>query len=272
MTIFGVEWEELALNHVEEFLAGAGREALTWEAKGTNLRREHITKQVCGFANAVDQGFLLLGLEFRDDEWQATGLDFPGGDPPVWVSNVVRETLRPRPTIDVQSWDVGDGKHVAVVRIDPVAEPPCMTTGGQVYERVTGETISVGDPTDLRALYERGSTASSRAEHAALRAMESIDQGVGGWLGAFLRLPLAVAPIGRAPDIASRAFALGVEQRIQQAVDALPREPLYPERGLGQLRGSTVRVSQDADSSRPTLILSSLGGSESHGMEALRDC
>jgi hypothetical protein len=101
VTIFGVPWEELELGHVKRFLAGAHREPLTWEARGTALRSEQVTKHVCGFANAVDGGYLLLGFDLIDDEWRATGCSFPGDDPPVWVSNVVRTTLSPRPRIDV---------------------------------------------------------------------------------------------------------------------------------------------------------------------------
>jgi hypothetical protein len=62
VTIFGVPWEELELEHVERFLEGAGREALTWEAKETQLRSEQVTKHVGAFANAAEGGYLLLGL------------------------------------------------------------------------------------------------------------------------------------------------------------------------------------------------------------------
>ena len=155
MTIFGVPWKELELEDVQQFLTTAGREPLTWEAKGTELRSEQVTKYVGGFANAAEGGYLLLGFELVDGQWRATGCDFPGDDPPVWVSNIVRTTLRPRPRIDVLSWEI-DGKRAVVVRVDPVAEPPCVTTGGQLYQRVSGETIPVGDLTDVRALYEPG--------------------------------------------------------------------------------------------------------------------
>lgn len=148
MTIFGVPWDELELHHVEAFLSHSGPEPLTWEAKGTEIRAEHVTKHVGGFANAVDGGYLLLGFVREGEEWRPTGFAFPENDPPAWVSRIVRETLSPRPRIDVQSWDVGDGMRAAVVRVDPVAEPPCMTNGGQVYLRVLGETITVKDPTD----------------------------------------------------------------------------------------------------------------------------
>ena len=52
VTIFGVSWAELQVDHVRRFLADAGPEPLLWEAKGTELRADVIRVQVCGFANS----------------------------------------------------------------------------------------------------------------------------------------------------------------------------------------------------------------------------
>jgi hypothetical protein len=97
VTIFGVPWRELELRHVEAFLADAGGEPLTWEAKGNELPRPaSIAKHVNGFANAIDGGYLLLGFERHEAVWRATGVDFPDNDAPVWVANIVGDRLRPR--------------------------------------------------------------------------------------------------------------------------------------------------------------------------------
>lgn len=116
MTIFGVDWDDLQLEHVEAFLASAGGEPLTWEAKGTELRAEQVTKHTCGFANAIEGGYLLLGFQRDGGAWKATGCAFPGGDPPVWVSNVVRNTLRPRPRVDVRGWPTKGKKRAAAAK------------------------------------------------------------------------------------------------------------------------------------------------------------
>ena len=81
MTIFGIPWEELQLEHVLAFLNAAGREPLTWEAKGGEVRPEHVTKNVGGFANTVNGGYLLLGFESSGGAWTATGFKCPGDDP-----------------------------------------------------------------------------------------------------------------------------------------------------------------------------------------------
>ena len=246
MTIFGVRWNDLKLEHVEEFFAGAEREPLTWEAKGTELRREHVTRHVCGFANAAEGGYLLLGFELVDERWRATGCEFPGDDPPVWVSNVVRMTLRPRPRIDVHQWEISEGKRAAVVRVDPVAEPPCVTAGGQLYERVSGETIPVGDPSDVRALYDRGRASAARAEANALRAVEEVAVSALVSSDPFLILALAVAPVGTAPDISAKVFAPRADARLEERIAALPGEPLFSEAGWDGVRAITTRVTQDS--------------------------
>ena len=258
MTIFGVEWEGLTLSHVEGFLSAAEREPLSWEAKGTELRAEQVTKQVAGFANAEEGGYLLLGFELVDGEWRTSGCAFPGDDPPVWVSNVVRTTLRPRPRLDVAHWEVGENKHVAVVRVDPVAEPPCVTSGGQLYERVSGETIPVKDPADIRALYERGRAAAERAEAVALRAIDAVNLGEtasppGG--GPWLYINVAIAPVGTARDIAARVFAPGIDAELIEDIDSMPTEPIaFEDRHTPRI--STRRVSQDAVtiSTRPEFV------------------
>jgi hypothetical protein len=230
MTIFGVPWAKLELSHVEAFLGGAGREPLTWEAKGTTVRPEQVTKHVGGFANAAEDGYLLLGFEHDGSSWEATGCAFPGDDPPVWVSNVVRSTLRPRPRIDVRDWPgKTKKKRCAVVRVEPVAEPPCVTTGGQLYERVSGQTIPVGDAGDVRALYERGAAAVARAEKTALRALDVIGVNDLPGIPCALLLALTIAPVGYADDIAARLFTSDLERSLRSLLGELPTEPLFFE-------------------------------------------
>ena len=59
-----------------------------------------------------------------------------------------------------------DGSLVAVVVVEPIDVPPCMS-GGSVFERVSGKTVPVTDPAVLRSLFARGEAAR---ESAAKRA------------------------------------------------------------------------------------------------------
>jgi len=200
-----------------------GSEPLTWEAKGTDLPRpDSIAKHACGFANAVDESYLLLGFERNGGGWRATGLDFPCDDPPVWVSAIVRDHLRPAPRVDIRDWPAGP-KRAAVVRVEPVAEPPCQTRGGQVYERVSGATVPVGEASDLRRLYERGQAAATRAEASAGRAALAIGIDEETAAPCHLLLGLAVAPVGIPRDIAAHLFTPEFARTLKRLVDELPR-------------------------------------------------
>lgn len=63
MTIFGAPLHELTLETLREFMASAEDEPLLWEAKATQISPGEVRKQVCGFANSHDGGYLILGAD-----------------------------------------------------------------------------------------------------------------------------------------------------------------------------------------------------------------
>jgi hypothetical protein len=210
VTIFGVPWDQLELEHVRAFLADAGPEPLLWEAKGTEVTKGEIRVQVCGFANSHEGGFLILGATENDDgAWTLDGVEFPN-DPPTWISDVVGSgAVTPYPDgLDTRARSVGNGRHVAVVRIPAIAMPPCNTRG-RVYERVSGKTIPVTVPLRLAALFGRGDQARAAAHTSAGQAAaEAMERGVGhsSHDDTHIQFGLGLASAGYAPDIASRLF------------------------------------------------------------------
>jgi hypothetical protein len=95
----------------------------------------------------------------------------PHDEPGTWVDDVV-ETIRPRPKTDSRVWELDDDCAVAVVQVEPVAVPPCMTAGGQIYERTSGKTVRVTDPLVLARLNERGTAATQTARDGADRVVK----------------------------------------------------------------------------------------------------
>lgn len=224
MTIFGVDWNELTLERIEQFLADSGPEPLLWEAKGVRVDRGEVRRQVCGFANSHDGGYLIIGADESDGVWSLDGVEFPD-EPPLWISSVVGDGgVTPYPDgLDTRSFSRAEGRYVAVVRIPPMATPPC-NTHGTVYERVSGRTISVREPLRLAALFERGDGARTRANNkAALAAATAMLRGAGhrDYADEFIQFGLGVAAAGYAPDIASRLFSQGVEHDVWAIFEAV---------------------------------------------------
>jgi hypothetical protein len=96
---------------------------------------------------------------------------------------------------------------VIVVQVEPVAEPPCMTPQGRVYERVSGETVPVEDPALLDRLFRRGEHARGRAEQFARRAAKRALEGSGWSHERSAAIAIGLAAVGReTDDIGSRLF------------------------------------------------------------------
>lgn len=171
ISIFDVPWSAVELEHVQSFLAEAGEEGLTWDAKsdgllsgrGGQLKPGSIAKAACAFANQLG-GYIIVGAERRSREspWELPGAALPGDEPKLWLGKAVGQ-LRPVPRHDIRVWPTEDGRHVAVVQVEPITRTPCMTRDGRVYERVTSESKPVDDPARLHDLLQRGEQARSRA-------------------------------------------------------------------------------------------------------------
>ena len=182
-TIFGCESGSLSLDHVRAFLASADAEGLQWEAKGRRLDEHSIGKTVCAFSNSHDGGYLILGANCdADGRFTLGGLAF-ADEPRLWISNVVRDGLRPYPRIDIHAFPIDETNHVAVVWTPPLADPPCICRG-TVYERVTGASPVVKDPSRLAELYQRGDLAHASARVAAVNTNHGLLGSLMEWLGA----------------------------------------------------------------------------------------
>jgi len=236
-SIFGVPWDDLTPEAVEAFLADAGDEPLTWEAKGTlRPRPQSVRKHVCAFANANDGGFYIIGArrEGKSGPWRLDGVDFEGIEPAQWLSNVIRNGLRPIPHYDVWSPPAEEAKRLAIVKVDAVAEPPCMTTGGDVFVRVSGESVPVEDPATLRRLFDRGEARIAATEAEALRAVDLDPANRQVVDGPFLSIGLAYAPTGRADDVAGRLFGRAYGETLLETTRRLPPSPVFDSHGANE--------------------------------------
>jgi hypothetical protein len=233
LNFFGTPWDDLTLERVTAFMAEQEDEGLTWETKGTEIRSASVLKAVCGFANQVG-GFLIIGARREGGRWVLDGVAFPD-EPRVWLSNVIDGGLDPRPTFDVHAWEVEEGRHVAVMRVEQIATPPCVTSSGQVYQRLPGKTEPVSEASILARLFERGERARESAEALALQAVEREFALAGS---AYLVIHVGVGPTGTADDIAAVLFGPTFEEGVSESFERLPNEPLLsqPSEGLFSIK------------------------------------
>jgi hypothetical protein len=224
-SIFGTSWDELESADVERFLKTAERESILWEAKGgrTQPRPGTIHKQVCGFANALG-GYLILGADKQEDGWDLGGVAFEDAEPERWISDCVG-ALRSPPRYDVKLWSARNG-GLAVIQVEPVVVPPCMTPSGVVYERVAGETRPVTEPLVLLDLTTRGRESRGRARQLAVEhACSLVKTPPERREGVPPAFALALTAVGPPPDITVRPFSRSFFHRLEEW--PLPRLPIF---------------------------------------------
>ena len=263
-SLFRVPWSDLDKPHVVRFLADAGDEGLTWEAKGDAkesrwLRREQIEKAVSGFANSQLGGVLVIGAERKegDQGWVLTGLLPPDEDEvELAISKVIRTGVQPIPAFRIKVWPTTDGRKAAVLWIPPIDRPPVITRDGRVFERTTGATEPVKDPALLSRLFEAGMeaerTAADKAMQASRRALNGPPGTIGDgdildWNDASSqqgRLCLGVAATAYEPSLKNRLHRL----EYAKAIENLMRADLVCARAMGNLPGDQYSLRQSRES------------------------
>ena len=87
--------EAVSLDDLRQALRRAGDEDDRWEAKGGEVRSEHVQRAVAGLANR-EGGFVVIGAERTADGWALTGQQPPRDDEPgTWLSRVLRSDFGP---------------------------------------------------------------------------------------------------------------------------------------------------------------------------------
>lgn len=216
---FGTDWDNLTATALEDFLADAGEEGWTWEAKGGEQPHAHsVVKAVCGFANARG-GFLIVGAQRGTGAaWSLPGCRFKG-EASTWLTSVIAAGVKPQPVFDVRVFERGEGRKAAVVAVAPAAVPPCMTATGVVYIRVSGQTVPVVDQRVLADLLGRGIAAREQAEALAVRAANRALEGIKPAPQETIALSLALCPVEGPKDKARVLFERSTAMHICEVVE-----------------------------------------------------
>ena len=104
------------------------------QARSRASGKNTIRKAGCGLANQIG-GFVILGARWdkSDRVWRLSGVVIDHSEPELWIGQLIGD-LRPAPRFEAKAWKLDRDRTVAVVRVEPVDEPPCMTPQGHVYE------------------------------------------------------------------------------------------------------------------------------------------
>lgn len=203
-TPWGKPLRDTTLEDLRTFFAEAGDEGVTWEAKGTELiSKREIRKHVCGFANTLG-GFLILGAAETSTGWLLSGLCFPEREAAKWLEAVCRSGLSPAPELAAAEFSIDADSKVVVLEVWPSSVPPVLIEG-RAYERVSGATIPVTDPSILGELIRRGRSQLVAMRESAENAAREVSRAIDGSDSASVpalpreRVAVALAPLG-VPD------------------------------------------------------------------------
>lgn len=199
---------------------------MIWEAKGDpppekvekagerRIRSQHIQTPVCALANQVG-GTLIVGAtrDKTSKQWSLPGVVPPNDEMKSWVERAVNQ-VRPTPRHRVHTIDLESGNVVVLVEVERETNTPCMTASGEVYERVSSESVKVTDPTRLAALMERGRAAIKSAELLAQRSAEALEGEREAMARCTIWVTLVIAATEYQPDISSRLFATDMRDQL----------------------------------------------------------
>jgi hypothetical protein len=242
--LFPVVWKDLTADHVEAFLRDQTDEGLTWEAKGD--RQPHpdsVRKAVCGFANSAG-GYLIVGAERNEDGWTLPGVVFSVEEPATWLASLIAPSgVTPVPWFDIKLFERPDGRHAAVVAVEQLAAPPCITASGIVYQRVSGSTLPVLDQRVLADLTEQGQAVRSNAEATALRMAQHMLGEPAIHEPQESLFSVALCPIGGPADKAAVLFTRSFVERFSRIVhEKLQADPMLSYSTVFSQRQDSVHV------------------------------
>ena len=142
VNINGKEWDKLNPSDIEKLIAEQDfEESFYFEFKDDRTTSKKIAKEVSAFANTFG-GYIFIGI--TDDkniegcsEWNEQR-----------IHATIYDSITPTPSFDVKKFTCSN-KIVYVIKIEEGAEPPYITSSGQIFERVSSSSQPIKDSSKL---------------------------------------------------------------------------------------------------------------------------
>lgn len=148
VNINGKNWSQLQSSDILILLSEQDfDESFYFEFKDDRVSTKKIIEEVSALANTFG-GYIFIGVSDNKQvegcmEWNEQK-----------IHSVIHDSITPTPSFDVKKFTL-DGKTVYVIKIDEGAEPPYITSGGKIYERLSSGSFAIKDSSKLSYIYNK---------------------------------------------------------------------------------------------------------------------
>lgn len=148
LNINGKEWHNVQASDIQDMLLEQDfEESFYFEFKDDMVSTKKLTEEVSAFANTFG-GYILLGIS---DDKQIGGCT-------IWneqkIHTTIHDSITPTPSFDVKRFTIGTST-IFVIKIDEGSEPPYITSGGKIYERLSSGSFVVKESSKLSQIYSK---------------------------------------------------------------------------------------------------------------------
>lgn len=157
ININGKEWVALEPADIEAVISEQDTdESFYFEFKDDKVSTKKLMEEISAFANTFG-GYVFIGVTNAKKidgcvEWNEQR-----------IHTTLHDSITPTPSFDVRRFSCNTGV-VYVIKIDEGAEPPYITSGGKIYERLSSGSFPIKDSVRLSQIYNKREQLLSKME------------------------------------------------------------------------------------------------------------
>lgn len=212
VNINGKEWDKLEPSDIEALMSEQDfEESFYFEFKDDRTPPKKIAKEISAFANTFG-GYIFIGI--TDDKRIEGCTDWNEQR----IHATIHDSITPTPSFDVKKFTCSNG-IVYVIKVEEGAEPPYITSGGQIFERVSSSSQPIKDSLKLSQIYSKREQQLSNFERKI--TIEPLEKNVNNIYG-YIDIGFVVVPSNRrtAIDIFNKADLKDIIKKLNPSTDS----------------------------------------------------